>query len=239
LFRNDGVQLKGWVRTSLIEYADHIATVLFVGGCNFRCPPCHNADLVLRPAEMPDLDVEEVWDFLARREGLVDGVVVSGGEPTLQDNLIPFLRRVRARGLDVKLDTNGYRPDVLAALLDEGLVDYVAMDVKAPPEKYPLLAGRADLDVARLSRSIGLLRDGGVRHEFRTTVVPGLLDEADVEGIARWIAGAERYVLQQFRPLRTLDPALEALTPYPAERLRAMAERAGRWVGRAAVRGVG
>ena len=231
------MQLKGWVRTSLIEYPGHIATVLFVGGCNFRCPPCHNADLVQRPAEMPDLGIGEVWDFLSRRVGLVDGVVVTGGEPTLQSGLIPFLRRVRERGFDVKLDTNGYRPDVLAALLDEGLVNYVAMDVKAPPTKYPLLAGRADVDVARVERSVDLLRSSGLPHEFRTTVVPGLLDEADVEEIARWIAGAERYVLQQFRPRRTLDPALETVIPYPVDVLRAMVERVGRWVAQATVRG--
>ncbi len=230
------VHLKGWVRTSLIEYPGHIATVLFVAGCNFRCPPCHNADLVQRPAEIADLDVKEVWGFLSRRVGLVDGVVVTGGEPTLHSGLMPFLRRVRERGFDVKLDTNGYRPDVLAALLDEGLVDYVAMDVKAPPIKYPLLAGRASVDVARIERSVDLLRGSGLPHEFRTTVVPGLLDEADVEEIARWIAGAERYVLQQFRPRRTLDPALETSIPYPVEALRAMAERVGRWVAQAMVR---
>jgi pyruvate formate lyase activating enzyme len=231
------VRLKGWVRTSLIDYPDHIATVLFTGGCNFRCPPCHNADLVLRPAEMPDLPLEEVWAFLSRRAGLVDGVVITGGEPTLQGGLIPFLRRVREHGLDVKLDTNGYRPDVLVALLDEGLVDYVALDVKAPPKKYPLLAGRMDLDVARLERSIALLRDSGFSYEFRTTVVPGLLDEGDVGEIARWIAGVERYVLQQFRSLCTLDPALETVTPYPLERLQVMAECASRWVAHVAVRG--
>jgi pyruvate formate lyase activating enzyme len=180
-----------------------------------------------------------VWAFLLRRAGLVDGVVVTGGEPTLQSGLIPFLRRVREHGLDVKLDTNGYRPDVLAALLDEGLVDYVAMDVKAPPDKYPLLTGQPDLDVSPLERSIALLRHGGISYEFRTTLVPGLLDEADVDEIARWITGAKRYVLQQFRPLGTLDPALEAVTPYPLDRLRAMAERASRWVAQATVRGGG
>jgi pyruvate formate lyase activating enzyme len=265
------VQLKGWVRTSLIDYPDHIATVLFVGGCNFRCPSCHNARLVLRPGDIPDIPTDEVGAFLSRRAGLVDGVVITGGEPTLQSDLIPFLRQVRERASagqspskllalvpegdtakarrqqvqergwgirpDVKLDTNGYRPDVLAALLDEGLVNYVAMDVKAPPHKYHLLAGRTDLDLTRLERSLSLLRDGETPYEFRTTVVPGLLDEEDVEEIARWIAGAERYVLQQFRPLHTLDPALEALSPYPVERLRAMARRAGRWVTQVAVRG--
>lgn len=231
------MDLKGWVRTSLIDYPGHIATVLFTGGCNFRCPMCHNADLVSRPAELPTLPEEAVWAFLSRRAGLVDGVVLTGGEPTLQPDLLPFLRRVRERGLEVKLDTNGYRPDVLAALLEAGVVDYVALDVKAPPRKYPLLAGLADLDLGRLERSVQLLRGGDLPYEFRTTVVAGLLVEEDVERIARWIAGAERYVLQQFRPAGTLDPALEAASPYPLERLRRMAQRARRWVGQVVVRG--
>ena len=231
------MNLKGWVRTSFIDYPAHIATVLFTGGCNFRCPMCHNADLVLRPGELPTLPDEEVWEFLERRVGLLDGVVITGGEPTLQSDLASFIRRVRERGLDVKLDTNGYRPGVLGALLDEGLVDYVAMDVKAPPEKYSILSGEAEVDVARVAHSIELLRGSGIACEFRTTVVPGLLSDEDVESIARWIAGAEQYVLQQFRPLGTLDPALEAVNPYPPDRLRRMADLAGRWVGRAVVRG--
>lgn len=231
------MELKGWVRTSLIDYPGRIATVLFTGGCDFRCPMCHNADLVLRPGEMATLPQEEVWNFLSRRVGLVEGVVITGGEPTLQAGLLPFLRRVREQGMDVKLDTNGYHPDLLASLLDEKLVDYVALDVKAPPGKYPLLAGRADLDLRRVERSIALLRGSGIPCEFRTTVVPEMLAEEDVEEIARWIAGAERYVLQQFRPLGTLDPSLETTAPYPVERLREMAERAGRWVNWATVRG--
>jgi pyruvate formate lyase activating enzyme len=232
------VELKGWVRTSLIDYTDHIATVLFTGGCNFRCPMCHNADLVLRAGEIPTLPEEEVWDFLARREGMVDGVVITGGEPTLQADLLSSLRRLKDAGLDIKLDTNGYRPDILEAWLNAGLLDYVALDVKAPPEKYPLLTGLADLDVTRVEQSVALLKKGHIAYEFRTTVVPGLLDEDDVAEIAQWIAGADRYTLQQFRPLNTLDSALEKASPYPAETLRAMAERASRWVSRVAVRGV-
>jgi pyruvate formate lyase activating enzyme len=185
---------------------------------------------------VPDLALEEVWAFLHRRAGLVDGMVITGGEPTLQDDLVLFLRRVRQHGIDIKLDTNGYRPDVLTALLEDGLVDYVAMDVKAPAEKYHVLAGRDDLDIARLENSIALLRDSGLPYEFRTTIVPGLLDEDDVEEIARWIAGADRYVLQQFRPRNTLDPTFEKISPYPVERLRAMARRAGRWVTHTTVR---
>jgi len=193
--------------------------------------------LVLCPEEIPDLALEEIWAFLPRRAGLVDGVVITGGEPTLQDDLVPFLRRVRQHGIDIKLDTNGYRSDVLTVLLENELVDYVAMDVKAPPEKYRMLAGRDDLDIARLEHSIALLRGSGLPYEFRTTIVPELLDEDDVEEIARWVAGAVHYVLQQFRPLKTLDPAFEKTSPYPAERLRAMAKRASRWVTNTTVRG--
>jgi pyruvate formate lyase activating enzyme len=230
------VKLKGWVRTSLIDYPDHIATVLFTGGCSFRCPMCHNADLVLRPGEMETLAEDEVRHFLARREGLVDGVVITGGEPTLQTDLPRFIRQLRETGLDVKLDTNGYHPDVLETLLGAGLLDFVALDIKAPPEKYPLLCG-IPVDVTRVERSVALLRESGVEYEFRTTVVPGLLDADDVEAIARWITGAQRYALQQFRPINTIDPALETATPYPIAKLQAMAERAGTWVPHTAVRG--
>jgi pyruvate formate lyase activating enzyme len=231
------VELKGWVRTSLIDYPDHVATVLFTGGCNFCCPMCHNADLVLRPGEMETLPEAEVWSFLARREGLVDGVVITGGEPTLQPDLFPFLRRLKDANLAVKLDTNGYLPDVLSALLNAGLLDYAALDVKAPPEKYPLLTGLPHPDVARVEESITSLKGSDIPYEFRTTVAPGLLDEDDIEEIARWIAGAQRYALQQFRPVNTIDPALEGATPYPIDTLQAMAARAGRWVSRVTVRG--
>ncbi|HDQ70796.1 MAG TPA: anaerobic ribonucleoside-triphosphate reductase activating protein [Chloroflexi bacterium] len=233
------MNLKGWVRTSLIDYPDHIATVLFTGGCDFRCPMCHNADLVLRYEQMPALPGEAVWALLERRQGLLDGVVITGGEPTLQRDLVPFIHRLRDRAprLDVKLDTNGYHPDVLADLLDRGLLDDVALDVKAPPDRYPRLAGLRDVDVTRVARSVALLRESGISHECRTTVVPGLLDTDDVEVIARWIAGADLYVLQQFRAQHTLDPTLAEVSPYPVARLQAMAERASQYVPRVQVRG--
>jgi pyruvate formate lyase activating enzyme len=232
------VEFKGWVRTSLIDYPDHIASVLFTGGCNFRCPMCHNADLVLRPSEMETLPQKEIWNFLQRRKELVDGVVVTGGEPTLQPDLLSFLQQLKDANLDVKLDTNGYRPDVLAALLADGLLDYVALDAKAPPDKYPLMTGLVDVDVTRIAQSIALLKESDVTHEFRTTVVPGLLDEDDITCIAHWIAGAQRYALQQFQPVNTIDPALEKASPYPTETLQAMAQRASQWVPQVIVRGV-
>ena len=233
------MHFKGWVRTSLIDYPERIATVLFVGGCNLRCPVCHNAGLVLYPESFPDVSEEEVTAWLERRVGLVDGMVLTGGEPTIAPDLLPFLRRLRARfPLAVKLDTNGYRPEVLGAVLAEGLVDYVAMDLKSPPEKYGLLSGRPALDVSRIERSIGLLEASPVAHEFRTTVVPTFLDDEDIEALARWLVElcggppSAPYVLQPFRPLHTLDPEMRHISPYPPERLRGMVARAGRYLDR-------
>ncbi len=134
------MRLKGWVRTSLIDYPDHIATVLFAGGCNFRCPACHSADLVLCPDALPDLSAEEVWAFLVRRAGLVDGIVVTGGEPSIQPDLPAFLQQVRERGFDVKLDTNGYRPDVLAVLLESGVAGWLTFFI-SPSSTMPSTIG--------------------------------------------------------------------------------------------------
>lgn len=232
------IAFKGWARTSLLDFPGHIATVLFTGGCNFRCPMCHNADLVLRPAELPTLPLADVWQHLDRRAGKVTSVVITGGEPTLQPDLAEFLHAVRARGYATKLDTNGYAPDALAALLEAGLLDYVAMDVKAPPANYAQVAGLETVDLPRIERSLTLLRESGVAYEFRTTIVPGLLAPDDVAALAQWIAGAERYVLQQFRGGATLDPTLSATTPYPAAELHALADRIRQWLPQVTVRGV-
>jgi pyruvate formate lyase activating enzyme len=151
--------------------------------------------------------------------------------------LFPFLRQLKEANLDVKLDTNGYLPGVLKTLLNENLLDYVALDVKAPPEKYPLLTGLTDVDTARIKQSIALLKGSDIPFELRTTVVPELLDEDDIASIARWIGGANRYTLQQFRPVNTIDPTLEKASPYPIETLQAMARRASEWVSQVVVRG--
>ncbi|MBN2390393.1 MAG: anaerobic ribonucleoside-triphosphate reductase activating protein [Anaerolineae bacterium] len=235
------MQLKGWVRTSLIDYPDHIATVLFTGGCNFRCPMCHNADLVLRPETLPDISVAEVLAYLEQRAGRLTGVVLTGGEPTLQNNLAEFLGDVRALGYAVKLDTNGYRPDVLAALLRRRLIDYVAMDVKAPPEKYAEIAGVPSLAIDRIARSLDALRDGDVVYEVRTTVVPWLTTD-DVAALAQWLAarfpphGPQRWVLQPFQAQHTLDARLRDAIPYTPAQLHALAARTRRWVQTVSVR---
>ncbi len=231
------MHVKGWVKSSLLDYPGRIAASLFCGGCNFRCPNCHNADLVLDPQGRPDVPEEEIWSLLERRQGLLDGVVISGGEPTLQADLASFARRARRLGYAVKLDTNGYRPEVLEDAIAEPWVDYVAMDVKAPLEKYDQLSGVA-VDTARIERSIDLLLAGPVAYEFRTTVVPGLLVKEDIARIAQRIAGARAYYLQQFVAHNTLDPDMLALEPYPPERVQAMADLARPWVQEVQVRGV-
>ena len=235
------MQLKGWQRTSLIDFPGHIATVLFTSGCNFRCPMCHNADLVLHPEALPSILVAQVMRHLEQRAGMITGVVITGGEPTLQPDLADFMSQLKHNndGIAIKLDTNGYRPDVLAALLDEGLIDYIAMDVKAPPEKYAQLAGceRNRFDVTRIRRSISLILESGRPYELRTTVVPDLLTASDIEAVARWIDGAETYILQQFRAQGILDPALAETTPYTTAELEAMAERARRWIPTVKLRG--
>ncbi len=236
------IDLRGWARTSLIDFPEHIATVVFTGGCDFRCPMCHNAELVLRPASLSSIDPAEVLAFLDRRAGKVTGLVLTGGEPLLQRNVAAFLSAVKARGVHVKLDTNGYHPDVLSSLISACLVDYVAMDVKAPAEGYARLTGRETLDMARIHASITLLARGQVAYEFRTTVVPGLLDGDDIEAIARWLAGvgdptATVYRLQQFRGTRTLSPELEAAVPHAVADLHAIADRARRWLPNTSLRG--
>jgi pyruvate formate lyase activating enzyme len=240
------MHFKNWVQVTLADYPQKIAASLFTGGCNFRCPNCHNRDLVLSPDLLPDVPMPEIEAFLEARRGLLDGIVISGGEPTLQPDLIPFCTRVREMGYAVKLDTNGYRPDVLRALL--GAVDYVAMDVKAPLAKYESAAG-VHVDTSRIERSVDLLLESGLSCEFRTTVVPGLLDEQDIAEIAAWLAavaaarksdkpGIVRYYLQQFVPHDTLDPAMLERVPYCPQRLHAMAELARQQLPRVELRGI-
>ncbi|MBN1933207.1 MAG: anaerobic ribonucleoside-triphosphate reductase activating protein [Anaerolineae bacterium] len=231
------MHIKGWVKSTLLDYPSQVATSLFCGGCNLHCPSCHNRDLVLSPYDLPDIPEAEVLAFLEKRRGLLDGVVISGGEPTLQPDLPEFCRQVREMGYLVKLDTNGYRPDVLGRLLDDRLLDYVAMDLKAPPIRYDLLAG-IEVDMRLIQRSVDLLKGGEIDYEFRTTVVPGLLAAEDIESIVRWVSGARRYFLQQFVPHNTLDLSLGELSPYLPDQLEAMAASARAHIAQVAVRGI-
>jgi pyruvate formate lyase activating enzyme len=193
-----GLPIGGFRPTTLVDYPDAMAATVFTSGCNFRCPFCHNPDLVLpeRIAASARLDTAHVLETLGRRVGFLDAVVISGGEPTIHPQLSRFASEAKRLGLRIKLDTNGGHPDVLDELLAEGLVDYVAMDVKAPPAAYPRWTG-VPCDLSALERSIDLIVTHASAYEFRTTVAPGLA-VADLAAIAGWIRGAKRYVLQRF-----------------------------------------
>ncbi len=226
------MQIHGLNKTTLLDYPQHIACTVFTGHCNFRCPFCQNADLVLNPSSQPCIPEEEFFSFLARRKGMLEGVCITGGEPTLQSDLMDFILRIREQGFLVKLDTNGYRPDVLHKLMEEKLVDYIAMDLKSSKESYALSAGMKQFDYPAIEESISLLMNGDVPYEFRTTVVKELHTRADFMSIAALIKGCKAYYLQSFTdsgsilqyvlpPEERLLNATE-LTPYTPEELKAI-----------------
>jgi pyruvate formate lyase activating enzyme len=235
------VHIKALLPASVIEYPGHIADVLYVGACNFRCPFCYNVDLVLRPEQLPDLEEADLVQRLRPRVGFVDALVISGGEPTLQPDLMSFLSEIRQTGLKVKLDTNGYRPDVLSLCLEREMLDYVAMDIKSSLGRYEQVAG-VPVAVERVQRSIDLLLHASIDFEFRTTVVPGLVDVEDVRDIVKLIGGAKRYYLQCFRPGPTVggtEYEPPAARPPTAELLQQMAALAAPWVHEVGIRGLG
>ena len=195
---NRSMVIHGIQKLTLVDYPGHPAAILFTGDCNFRCPFCQNAPLVLSSSSEPLIADEEIFSFLTKRKGMLDGVVVTGGEPTLQSDLIPFLGRLKTLGYLVKLDTNGYRPDVLEKAMESGYVDYVAMDIKTSLDEYPVVAGIKNLDVSRIERSVELLKSGAVDYEFRTTVVEPLHHKENFEKIGELLKGCRRYYLQSF-----------------------------------------
>lgn len=217
--------LKGWQKTSIIEYPGKIATVVFTGGCNFRCPFCYNADLVERPQEISDLPGQTVLQFLQKNRTLYQALVISGGEPTLHAELPEFMSEVKTLGLYTGLETNGTNPDMLGRLLEDGLVDYVAMDVKAPlhPEPYGKAAGLKGESqglVEEVKQALGLLKSTEAQVELRCTVVPRLHTREDILLLARQLQGHSKFVLQQFAPERALDPQLRTEEPFKPEELR-------------------
>jgi pyruvate formate lyase activating enzyme len=228
--------IKGFVPSSLIEWEGKVASVLFLPGCNFRCPFCHASHLVLAPEKLESIPFEPIACHLRTNGGWMDGVVISGGEPTLHESLTELIRALRSLVPAIKLDTNGSMPHVVERLVAGGLVDCVAMDIKGPRETYERFIG-VPADRQALQASIDFLRDSGIAHEFRTTVVPGLHAVEDIVAIARWLGPRERLVLQQFAPLNCLDRDWSERKPLPREELRSMARAAAEHVADCTVRG--
>lgn len=229
---------RGWRHTSLIEYPGRVSTVLFCGGCNFRCPFCYNTDLVLRPGSLPAVEGEEVLRHLAGSRALYQAVVVTGGEPTLDEGLAGFLAAVRRLGLSTGLESNGSRPAVLRDLLGAGLLDYVGLDVKAPLEEeaYARAAGLRPAPLREVEESLDLLLAAPIEVEFRTTVVAALHAPEDLLAIGRRLRGARRYVLQRFLPGNTLDQGFRRQRSLLRPQLLAVQAELGRLVGTCEVR---
>jgi len=190
--------IMGLQKLTLLDFPGKLACTVFTGGCNFRCPFCHNASLVIPSKFGGVMPTEEFFDFLERRRGKLEGVCVSGGEPTLMFDLEEFITRIKSMGYLVKLDTNGSRPEVLRSLVEKGLVDYVAMDIKNSLDMYPRTVGVENFDVTPIRESVKYLMSGVVDYEFRTTLVAGLHTEREITEIGRWLEGAPRLYLQSF-----------------------------------------
>ncbi len=213
------IPIKGMEKTSLIDYPGKISAVVFLGGCNFRCPFCHNRELVLDYESLDTIPEDEVLQFLEDRKDWLDGVVVSGGEPTLWKELPGFLERIKALGYPVKLDTNGTNPKMLKEVVAKGLVDYIAMDIKGPESSYERICG-TNVEFSKIRESIEVIIKSNAKHEFRSTILPSLHTREDVLAMARMVAGGEKFYLQQFRPRNTLDPEFNKVKPFEEKEMR-------------------
>ncbi len=230
------VEIKGLEKLAPRDFPGYLSATVFTGGCNFRCPFCHNPDLVLQPETLPAFPAEAFLDFLSTRQDWLEAVCVSGGEPLLHTDIGELLSLIKGRSLKVKIDTNGSFPQRLADLIDRELVDYVAMDIKAAPERYAEAAG-VPVDIDAIRMSVRILRDSGCAHLFRTTVVSGEFEEDDIIGIARLLGHASRYHLQPFVPARTVDPAFAQRPACSPEELRRLADAARRHFSHVTVEG--
>ncbi len=229
--------IRGFIETTMLDWEGSLASVVFLPGCNFRCGYCHARHLIETRVSDEVIPLEAVLLALRRHRGWIDGVVISGGEPTIHKGLSELIARFHAEGLGVKLDTNGSRPGVLESLLGEGVLDYVAMDVKAPlDETYAQVAG-VEVDLDAIRRSIDLLLSSNVPYEFRTTVCPAQLGEEEIERIARSVSGARLLYLQPFRPVNCYDRSFESITAYNQDRMRELCRIAAPYVERCLVRG--
>ena len=227
------MKINGLLKLTLLDFPGKTACTVFFGGCNFRCPFCHNAGLVRGEGE--NISEEEFFKFLRKREGILDGVAITGGEPLLQKDIVEFIRKIKEMDYQVKLDTNGSFPEKLKALVKEGLIDYVAMDIKSSPEGYSRAAG-CKIDMEKIKESVDFLLSGAVDYEFRTTVAKGAVLPEDMEGIGKLIGGAKRYFLQGF--VDSGDILGEGCGPYEKEEMEEMLKTVKKYVPTAELRGM-
>jgi len=218
------MKIGGLQKVSLIDYPGEISSIIFLQGCNFKCPYCHNPELVDSKLFGQCIDEKDVLEFLKTRIGKIDAVTITGGEPTIQNDLTPFIKRIKKMGFAVKLDSNGSRPEVIQKLLSEKLLDFIAMDIKAPLAKYEKIA-RVPLKTDSIKESIKIILKSKIPYEFRTTVVKSLIAESDILKIAKLISGASRYTLQKFVPVKTLDKKYLKAKPFSDNELEKIRKR--------------
>ncbi len=227
--------INGIQKLTLLDYPERVACTIFTAGCNFRCPFCHNAGLVTKINPADTIPTEEVLEFLKKRTGLLEGVCITGGEPLLQEDLEEFLREIKVLGYSIKLDTNGSNPKKLKALIEKGLIDYVAMDIKNSKALYSVTAG-VEVDLRDINDSIHIIKESGIDYEFRTTVVKGLHSVQSISQLSAWIAPAKKYFLQGFQDSGNLiGEDLEAVSPKELEEMKRCATK---FLPNAQIRGV-
>jgi len=237
-------RIKGFIETSFSDWPGKVVAILFLPSCNFRCLYCHNHELVFLPEKYPDIPLGEIIKSLQKHRGWIDGVCLTGGEPTLHPWLLSLIEDLKSAegltpagvSLGIKLDTNGTHPHLLKSLIDGRLLDYVAMDLKAPlqADRYAAIAGVPLMEegLAQIQSSIQLLLDGKVDYEFRTTLVPTLIEEEEVYALARHIRGARRYTLQNFNPRGAMDEGLKKVGPFDEKTMRRMQEKVNEIIGK-------
>lgn len=218
------IPIKGWQKNSLIDYSPYTASVIFLGECNLRCAYCHNPDLVLHFSEMPDIDVENIIEYLKSKKNWIEGCVVTGGEPTIHKELPEFLSKIKEIGIKVKLDTNGTNPLMIKELIDKKLVDYIAMDIKTTLEEYEKVT-IVKVNKENIRKSIELIRNSEIDYEFRTTAIPGIIGKKEIFLIAKMLNGCKKFTLQNFRGnMGLIDNKLKSIKPYTKEELNEIAD---------------
>lgn len=229
--------IAGLQKTSLIDYPEKISAVIFTSGCNFSCSYCHNPELVNPELSMFQIKNSEIFEFLEKRKKVIDAVVITGGEPTIYPDLIDFIKKIKKLGYLVKLDTNGTNPEVVKSLLDENLLDYIAMDIKGPLDKYERITGKI-VDLKNIEKTVALIKKSKIQYEFRTTVSPRDLTKSDFIKIGEWLKGGKNYYLQQFRNTKTLDEALSKIEPYDESKLHEFSLIMKKYVDNVGIRGL-
>lgn len=229
--------IKGIQKTTLLDYPDKVACTIFLAECNFRCPFCYNIDLVLNYKNLPEISEEEILDFLKKRKKWLDGICITGGEPCVHKNLPDFIKKIKNLNYLIKLDTNGSNPRMIKDLIDRRLIDYVAMDIKGPLEKYDKISD-VKVNIKDIKDSIEIIKNSKKDYEFRITVIPTLHDKKDVKKIGKLLKGTKKFFIQQYKPMTTIDKKFEKISPFPVTTLEEFKKILEKYISKVEIRNI-